>query len=130
MPVYSCISAGVEVSVISYYVKDRSLPESHYYFFAYRVLIKNNNDFPVMLESRFWHIKDSSGEIREVEGDGVIGETPTIMPHQAFEYESGCNFKTDIGSMQGHYNMLNLHSNTRFKVKIPEFLMVQPVRLN
>jgi ApaG protein len=130
MPIYSCISAGVEVSVISYYVKERSLPESNYYFFAYRIQITNNNDFPVQLESRFWLIKDSNGEKREVEGDGVIGETPTIMPHRSFLYESGCNFKTDIGTMQGHYNMLNLHSNQKFKVMIPEFIMMHPIRMN
>lgn len=61
---------------------------------------------------RQWFIFDSNGSVREVEGEGVVGIQPVIEPGQSYAYVSGCNLKTDIGSMKGHYSMIRLVDET------------------
>ena len=72
----SMISEGVEVSVESFYQPDYSNPISAEFMFAYRITIENHNQFPVKLLRRHWHIFDSNGQNREVEGEGVVGVQP------------------------------------------------------
>ena len=73
---------------------------------------------------------DSNGSVREVEGEGVVGVQPVIDPGKSYAYVSGCNLKTDIGSMRGHYAMNRLVDETSFEVDIPEFQLIVPHRLN
>jgi ApaG protein len=65
-----------------------------------------------------------------VEGEGVVGETPTLEPGDSFSYNSGCDFSTEIGKMSGFYTMKKLVDQAEFNVLIPEFMMVLPARLN
>lgn len=98
--------------------------------FAYKVTIENNNDFPVKLLKRNWHISDSNGSNKEVEGDGVVGIQPVIAPSSSYQYISGCNLKSELGKMQGSYQLENLHNNHTFKVMIPAFILQAPFKLN
>ena len=79
---------------------------------------------------RKWLIFDSNGTQREVEGEGVVGVQPIIEPGETYQYVSGCNLKTEIGSMKGHYEMLRLIDETMFNVDIPEFQLIVPYKLN
>ena len=124
------ISEGLQISVETFYQADYSNPASHEFMFAYRITIENHNHFSVKLISRHWHIFDSNGLNREVEGEGVIGLQPVIEPGKQFEYVSGCNLQTEMGKMQGSYLMENLNSNTTFTVKIPAFEMIVPHKNN
>ena len=126
----STISEGIEVSVETFYQKDYSNPLQQDFMFAYRITIENHNAFPVKLLRRFWEIFDSNGEHRVVEGEGVVGVQPIIMPGKQYQYVSGCNLKTELGKMQGHYNMENIENREAIQVKIPAFKMVAPVKLN
>ncbi len=96
----------------------------------YEITVINQNDYPVQLKRRQWYIFDSIGDHREVEGEGVVGETPIIQPGEKFIYNSGCNLTTDIGKMVGHYTMRNLNTSTDFTVDIPEFHLISPGKLN
>ena len=80
--------------------------------------------------SRHWYIFDSNGAKREVEGEGVVGQQPIIEPGNSHEYVSGCNLKTDMGSMKGEYQMQRLLDNALFNVQIPEFYLIAPYRYN
>lgn len=84
----------------------------------------------MQLLSRHWDIFDSNGEKREVDGEGVIGETPVIEPGETYEYNSGCNLLTDMGYMKGYYNMKRLMDDALFKAVIPQFDLVVPAKLN
>ena len=126
----SKISEGVEVSVETFYQQDYSNPLLSEYMFAYRITIENHNDFPVKLHSRHWHIFDSNGEYREVEGEGVVGVQPTIQAAENYQYVSGCNLKSEIGRMHGTYVMENLDTKQTFEVNIPAFDMVAPFKFN
>lgn len=126
----SIITEGVEVSVETFYQPDYSNPLNHEFMFAYRITIENHNSFTIKLLSRIWHIFDSNGEQRKVEGEGVVGLQPVIPSGQQHQYVSGCNLKTEMGKMYGSYLMENLNSKTQFKVTIPAFEMVVPFKKN
>ena len=70
------------------------------------------------------------GRVREVEGDGVVGQQPILEPGQSHEYISGCNLKTEIGKMKGTYLMERVVDGKHFKVNIPEFVMIVPYKNN
>jgi len=126
----SKISAGVEVSVETFYQHDYSNPMQSEFMFAYRITIENHNSFPVKLHSRHWHIFDSNGTYREVEGEGVVGMQPIIQPGDEYQYVSGCNLHTEMGRMHGSYLMENLNNQQLFEVNIPPFEMVTPFKYN
>lgn len=126
----SKISEGVRISVETFYQQDYSNPMAGEYMFAYRITIENNNTFPVKLLRRHWHIFDSNGQYREVEGDGVVGVQPILNPGEQYQYVSGCNLRTEMGKMHGTYLMENLNSKQNFSVNIPLFEMIVPFKMN
>ncbi|HEX7848010.1 MAG TPA: Co2+/Mg2+ efflux protein ApaG [Chitinophagaceae bacterium] len=126
----SMISEGVKVSVETFYQPDYSNPLQSEFMFAYRINIENRNSFPVKLHRRHWKIFDSNGIYRDVEGEGVVGVQPTLQPGENYQYVSGCNLRTEMGRMQGTYEMENLHSKTKFEVNIPSFEMFVPFKGN
>ena len=126
----TAITHGVKISVETIYQDEHSNPANDHYMFAYRIEIENLSDFAIQLMRRQWFIFDSNGSVRDVEGEGVVGIQPVIDPGQSYSYVSGCNLKTDIGSMKGHYSMQRLVDETKFTVDIPEFELMVPYRLN
>ncbi len=124
------LSEGVQISVETFYQSDYSNPGNSEFMFAYRITIENHNSFPVRLDRRQWHIFDSNGEYREVEGEGVVGQQPVINPGQQFQYVSGCNLRTEMGKMFGKYVMENLDNKQIFEVNIPSFEMIVPFKMN
>lgn len=130
MEMVSAITEGIEIRVETFYQADYSKPVLNEYMFAYRITIENHNSFSVKLLKRHWKIFDSNGEFREVEGEGVIGEQPVIKHGEQFNYVSGCNLKTEMGKMEGIYEMQNLNNLQLFNVTIPEFEMIAPAKNN
>ena len=126
----TAITHGVKISVETIYQDEHSNPANDHYMFAYRIEIENLSDFAIQLMRRQWFIFDSNGSVRDVEGEGVVGIQPVIDPGQSYSYVSGCNLKTDIGSMKGHYSMQRLVDETKFTVDIPEFELIVPYKLN
>jgi ApaG protein len=124
------ITEGVQVSVETFYQEDYSNPLQGEYMFAYRVEIENYNSFPVQLHRRHWFIFDSNATRREVEGEGVVGVQPVILPGETYRYVSGCNLKTEMGRMVGTYVMENLDTREQFTVQIPSFEMIVPYKNN
>lgn len=128
----SIISEGIKVNVETFYQQDYSNPLQNEIMFAYRITIENHNNFPVKLHSRHWYIFDSnaSNNYREVEGEGVVGMQPIIGAGEEYQYVSGCNLHSEMGSMHGFYKMENLHNKEFFDVRIPYFDMVAPFKYN
>jgi ApaG protein len=124
------ITDGVKVSVDTIYQPEYSNPINEHFMFAYRVKIENMGEYSVQLMNRHWTIFDSNGTKREVEGEGVVGQQPIIEPGNNHEYVSGCNLKTDIGSMKGSYEMKRIVDGQTFRVNIPEFYLITPFKLN
>ena len=126
----SKISGGVIISVETFYQPEFSNPLNSEFMFAYKICIENSNNFPIKLLSRHWHIFDSNGSLKEVQGDGVVGVQPVISPDDKYEYMSGCNLRSEIGRMHGTYLMENLTTHKTFTVVIPSFEMQVPFKMN
>ncbi|RYU77899.1 Co2+/Mg2+ efflux protein ApaG [Hymenobacter persicinus] len=121
---------GVTVSVTTNYLPDYSSPSQEHYVFAYKIDIHNGSEYTVKLLRRHWYIYDANGVVREVEGEGVVGQQPVLEPGESHQYVSGCNLKSGLGKMRGTYQMERLVDGKEFTVDIPEFTLVVPYRLN
>lgn len=120
---------GVEVTVQSSFVPERSQPALGRWFFAYRIRISNRGDVPVQLLNRHWVITDAHGNVEEVRGPGVVGEQPLLEPGEAFEYTSFCPLETPFGTMEGSYEMLTRDGET-FWARIGRFTLSEPLAVN
>jgi Uncharacterized protein affecting Mg2+/Co2+ transport len=121
---------GITVAVVTKYLPERSNPKEGAYLFAYRILIENGSPYTVQLLRRHWFITDAVAQIREVEGEGVVGIQPTLMPGESFQYDSYCDLGTEMGKMSGTYLMCRVDEGLFFDVTIPEFKMVADCLLN
>ena len=124
------VTEGVSITVETFYQPAQSNPISAEYLFAYRITIENHNNFSIKLLRRRWHIFDSNGEHRDVEGEGVVGVQPVLQPAKQFQYVSGCNLRSELGRMFGTYEMENLNNKKVFEVKIPPFDLIAPLKMN
>ncbi|MCU0340317.1 MAG: Co2+/Mg2+ efflux protein ApaG [Spirosomaceae bacterium] len=126
----SAVTEGIKVSVVTEYQPEYSNPLHDHYVFTYRITIENHSEHTIQLLRRHWHIFDSNGSKREVEGEGVVGQQPMLEPGEIHEYVSGCNLRTSVGKMGGTYLMERLMDGKYFEVTVPEFTMIAPFRLN
>ena len=124
------VTEGVSIMVETAYQSDRSNPIHSEFLFAYKITIENLTAYPVKLISRHWHIKESNGTHREVEGEGVVGQQPIIEPGSSYQYISAANLHSDIGKMYGTYLIENLFNKKKLIVTIPEFHLVAPSKMN
>ena len=121
-PFYYRESEGIRITVRPVYLSEQSEPSARHYVFAYFVRIENVGAVTATLMSRRWLIHDSAGDDTEVEGEGVVGEQPTIVPGDVHEYQSFCILKSGEGFMEGHYNFTRADS-THFRAEIPRFIL-------
>ncbi|MDA9563437.1 Co2+/Mg2+ efflux protein ApaG [Flavobacteriales bacterium] len=124
------VTHGIQISVKTFYKPEFSNPNRNHFLFAYRITIENNSQETVQLLHRYWHIFDSNAEAYEVKGDGVVGFQPILLPGDVHEYESACELKSEIGRMYGSYTMQKKSDQSLFKVHVPEFSLVAPMKLN
>jgi ApaG protein len=124
------ITNGVKISVETFYQPEYSQPLNNEFMFAYRITISNESEYTVKLLRRNWVVFDSNGVVREVEGDGVVGQQPVIEPGESHQYVSGSHLRTEMGKMKGYYTMERLIDGKLFKVEIPEFPLLVPFKLN
>ena len=118
-----------DIEVATRYLDDQSEPDQDRYVFAYTINIRNRGSVPARLLGRHWIITDANGKVQEVEGEGVVGEQPWLQPGEAFEYTSGAMLETDLGTMEGHYQML-ADDGTHFDAPIPAFTLTVPRTLH
>ena len=124
---------SVTVSAESFYQEQYSEPEKQQYVYAYHIRIENQGARPVQLLSRAWEVINATGERRHVEGEGVVGQQPVILPGDQYEYTSWVQFETPIGAMRGSYVMSREDRRGReelFQVDVPKFLHVAPEVMN
>jgi ApaG protein len=127
---YSMTTAGITVEVRTDFIPGQSSHQDSIYSFAYQITIRNQSEFTVQLLRRNWLIIDAYGDVRVVEGEGVVGQQPVLAPGESYTYQSGSQFRTPVGKMEGFYMMVRLLDNQEFKVVIPEFVMEHPAVLN
>lgn len=119
---YSEVSSHIQIEVDPAFVPEQSSPEQGFFFFSYRIKISNHGTTSAQLLRRHWIIKDGAGDVREVHGDGVVGEQPLIRPGESFEYTSFCPLTTPTGNMRGSYEFVD-EAGARFTARIPLFFL-------
>lgn len=124
---YAQTTLGITVRVAPHFLADQSDPERGYFVWSYHVRIENAGMVPVRLMARRWLITDADGRTEQVEGDGVVGVQPQIVPGGAYDYVSGCPLSTASGRMEGRYVMMG-EDGARFSVNIPAFDLELPGR--
>ena len=115
----------IDVRVEPRYLPEESDPLQETYGFAYTITLSNHGEVPAQLISRHWIITDASGEVQEVRGLGVVGQQPLLQPGQKFEYTSGCQLETPVGTMRGSYQMTAVDGK-QFEAEIGEFTLAVP----
>jgi ApaG protein len=124
-PFYYRQTLGIRVTVRPAYLREQSRPHAGQWVFAYHVRIENVGPQAAQLLARRWLITDSAGEVSEVEGEGVVGEQPTLYPGRIHEYRSFCVLKSPRGAMEGEYRFVR-PDGTRFEAAIPRFALEVP----
>ena len=119
----------IEIKVEIKYLPEQSSPENDRFVFSYHITINNYSNESAQLLRRHWFITDGNQNVEEVQGDGVVGQQPLILPGESYEYSSGTIMKMSVGSMHGYYEMVDSRGNT-FKAIIPAFTLALPNQLH
>lgn len=122
---HAAITEGVTVRVAVNFLPEQSRIDAGKWFWVYHIRIENHSDQAVQLLTRHWRITDGRGMVNLVEGDGVVGEQPLLLPGQSHDYVSGCPLSTPHGSMEGHYTFRRA-DNVLFEAAIPFFPLAAP----
>ncbi len=122
---HAAITHGITVRVAVNFMPDQSRVEAGKWFWVYHIRIENGSDETVQLMTRHWRITDGSGMVNIVNGEGVVGETPILLPGQSHDYVSGCPLTTPHGSMEGFYT-LRREDGSMLEVAIPFFPLAAP----
>ena len=125
----SRINNNIIISVDTNFISNKSVIQNDTYVFSYSINIFNKNSFNIQLLSRYWNITDSNGNLEEIRGPGVIGQTPIIKPGSCFKYSSFCSFYTPFGVMHGVFYMKR-DNEKYFDVTIPPFKLIIPGQKN
>ena len=119
----SAETRGITVRVHVSYLPEQSEPDRGRWWWAYHIRIENDSPMTVQLLTRHWIITDGRGARHSVEGEGVVGDKPVVLPGASYDYVSGVPLATPTGSMQGSYRML-AEDGRLFDVTIPKFALV------
>lgn len=115
----------VFIQAQSFYVETQSMPGEERFVFAYTMTLRNLGRTQVQLLGRYWLITNANGKQTEVQGEGVVGEQPIIDIGGEYQYTSGAVLETPLGTMEGHYKMVD-HLGQPFQVIIPVFRLAIP----
>ena len=122
---YEQITDGIRVSVRPSFSLPFSEPEAGRFVFTYLVELENRGEEVAKLLFRHWRIHDSQGEDLEVDGEGVIGQQPTLAPGRSHVYESFCQLSSPEGYMEGYYTFVR-PTGEEFRVPVPRFDLKAP----
>lgn len=78
------------------------------------------------IKGRKWVVTNDRGQITAVEGEGVVGQTPTVQPGDSFSYNSFHLLDTETAVAEGSYLGIDdlgrpvLTRIPRFEMKVPQ----------
>ena len=122
---YEEITEGIRVSVRPSFSFPYSEPEDGRFVFTYRIEVENQSEEVAQLLFRHWYLHDSQGEDSELDGEGVVGEQPTLAPGKSHVYQSFCVLQSPVGFMEGYYTFVR-STGEEFRVPVPRFELRAP----
>jgi len=117
---------GLEVRVdrVVYFDSAEKLTTARQHGFIYFITIHNRSDERVTLLGRKWIVHEEDGSRSVLEGDKIVGKTPTVGPGDHFSYNS---FHTTSGDAQAEGSFHGVdESGAPVHVCIPAFEMKVP----
>lgn len=70
------------------YMPTLDAPDDKPYPFVYFLTIENQSNEKVRILGRKWVVRERTGETCVVEGEGVVGQLPQLVPGDPFSYNS------------------------------------------
>ncbi len=113
----------IDVTVEVVYSPKHSTPTQ--FFYIYFIAMHNHGTQSAQLLRRHFFIRNAFGFEQEVEGEGVVGEQPTIAPEQIYRYFSGVPIDHPPGTMRGEYTF-KAADGQEFVAVLPEFALLEP----
>jgi len=107
------------------YQPNAATPPDRPHCFVYFISIHNDTEIPVTIRGRKWVVTNDRGEVTAVEGDGVVGERPTIEPGEKFSYNSFHLLDTNSAVAEGSYIGVDANGE-KVLTRIPKFKMTVP----
>ena len=98
--------------------EDRPFP------FVYFITIHNDSSETVTIKGRKWVVADAEGGTLVVEGDGVVGKSPQLLPGESFSYNSYHTIASDSAAEGAFFGLTD--SGEPVRVQIPRFEMKVP----
>jgi len=114
----------VELDNLVYRHGGQQLPPDKPHAFIYFLTIRNDSDRTVTLLGRKWVVEHADGTQLVIEGDKIVGETPTLAPGEHFSYNSYHVGQCDAKA-HGSFHGVDEHG-ARIFVRIPAFEMNVP----
>jgi ApaG protein len=117
---------GLKVTLdqVLYQYGKPGVPSETPHIFIYFLTIQNSSDETVTLLGRKWVIENSDGTQFVIEGDKIVGETPTLPPGDSFSYNSF--HLTDQNSRAfGSFHGID-GAKRKIHVQIPAFVLTIP----
>lgn len=96
------------------------------FVFKYTINVHNRSQQSMQLLARHWKITQSSGEVHEVRGKGVVGQQPMIAPGQVFSYTSRAIIDGPVGVMEGSFTCVDTTTQRPFEVAVTAFRLAAP----
>lgn len=125
-PQYEAVTDGVRIRVRPKFLHDESEPTRARFMWQYTVEVENESEKVWTIVRRHWRIIDSAGRLQAVDGEGVVGQTPTLGPGQRFSYTSGAPLATPSGMMSGAYDLRDEDTGEEMIAQIPAFSLDSP----
>ncbi len=92
--------------------------------FVYIIAIENIGSEAVTFIGRKWVVSEHEGSVAVVEGEGIVGQTPRVVPGDVFSYNSYHTIGKDSTASGAYFGRLD--SGELVCVRIPEFTMRVP----
>mgnify|MGYP003331914609 FL=1 len=125
----SNLTDTVIVTALVEFIPEHTYAEHSVFFYKYTIRVQNFETRAITILARYWKITDATGVTRIVEGKGVVGEEPTLLPGQEYVYSSFSSFNWEWGKMEGYYTV-QYDSGECARVLIPPFLLHAAALLN
>ena len=119
----------IEIEIETKYLSKESQAHPGRHFFRYIITIHNRGNESVQLISRYWKFIGDDTQIKEVHGQGVVGQQPIIPPSGSYTYASGADMGCGGGTMEGSYQMIDSKGRF-FDVPVLRMALTQPNKLH
>lgn len=114
----------VRLDHLGYHHETERAPPETPHLFIYFLTITNRSDRTVTLMARKWVLTFEDGSRQVIEGDKIVGETPTLAPDEEFTYNSFHLVGQDA-EVEGAFFGVD-DAGARIHTRIPRFELIIP----